>query len=149
MSDFDETSAWVVRVLGIDVSDGTRPGGDQARLLPIWTDAKEEIDAGIGQLQQVLSGSERPGLRLIAEYGLIGLTQRENVGMIVALRNFDADPAAEPARQQAISAAQAFRAVLATHPVMKLLEDNPFGVALPVRARLGGALDAIEARLSR
>jgi hypothetical protein len=148
MSDFDQKSAWLVRVLGVDVSGGTRPGGDQARLLPVWIDAKEEIDAGIGQLQRVLGKSDRPGLRLIAEYGLNGLTQRESVGMMVALRNFDADPAAEPARKKLASAAQAFRTVLGTHPIMPLLENNPFGVALPVRATLGKALDAIEARLS-
>lgn len=154
--DATQKAAWVRRVLGIEVAvrdqpEGvavTRQPGDVAGpLLPIWLDAKEAVDAGLSQLQQVLSRSDRPGLRLIAEYGLNGVTQRETVGMMVALRGFDADPGSQRARAGMISAVEAFRSVLDQSPIVALLEDNPFGVAVPMRGTLGKALDTITGRI--
>jgi hypothetical protein len=136
---------WVVRVLGVSLTPGEQapPIGPFEPVLPLWTAAKEEMDAGIGTLQRALLEDGDEYMHRIAEFGLNGATNRKSVGLVVALRELDARPT-EASRAKAIDAVEEFRDFLQGSPLVGLIEDNPFGVAVPLRATLGKALDQIE-----
>ena len=141
MADRQQQTEWVQRVLGIDTAQAARPG---TPVSPIWTDAKEDIDAGISQLQATLNQSGDPDLVQIAKFGLNGATNGQSVKLMAALR--DADTAGTPqARAKLVAAADAFRTFLEGDRLVALIEGNPFGVSVPIRKRLGAALDEIRA----
>ena len=150
MADALEKQAWVLRVLGLDVGGGrtAAPTGRPVRLLPAWIEAKDSVDDAIGALQLALRKQGRAGLRLIADAGLSGVTDGASVGMMVALRQFDAAPASPKAKAQLAAAAGTFRKFLAGDKVVALLADNPFGVVLPFHAAFGKALDTIERQIA-
>lgn len=86
---------WVKRVLGIEitviatVSGAQGSTGPRPKLTPIWGDAKEEVDAGISRLQAALRETGDDDLEQIAEFGLFGASDGENVALTVALRKAD------------------------------------------------------------
>lgn len=127
---------------------GTAAGGRQ--LLPLWTAAREATGEQIGKLQAQLKESGLPLFERIADKGLHGVTEGQLVAMQAALMGYDA--AAGPAREAALvklrAAVAAMRAFLGSNPVLPLLEQNPFGVEVSLRAELGGALDAIETAMA-
>jgi len=149
MSDARARNDWIRRVLGVDVKTGAAVSsriGDGAavrgKLLPIWMDAKEEVDAGISRLQQALREFDDEDLNQIAEFGLFGATEGETVQLMVSLR--EADSGTEGALRKVRNAVADYRDFLDGAPIVDLIEDNPFGVAVPLRKVLGVALDQIE-----
>lgn len=147
----NEQSNWVERVLGVAVAASAAPTATlptpREKLLPIWTDAKEEVDAGISQLQAALKATDDEDLQQIVEYGLYGATTGQAVRLIAALR--DADASIEPGpRAKAATAIASYRDFLAGAPIVDLMEDNPFGVTVPLRRVLGGALDELDRQLA-
>ncbi len=150
MANETDKTAWVLRVLGLDLGGARRiaPEGPPVRLLPVWVAAKDGVDDAIGALQAALRQQGRPGLRMIADAGLSAVTDGASVGMMVALREFDAAPGSAKAKAKLADAAGVFRKFLAGDKVVALLADNPFGVALPLRETFGKALDTIERRIA-
>lgn len=153
MSDIQGKADWVLRVLGVQIGSGASTPTDTAppvplpELLPLWVQAKESTDRGIEQLQRALRGTNDPDLVQIAEYGLNGVTSGRMNKLMVALR--EAGGAATPEVKAKVSgAAQEFRGFLAGSPIVSLLEENPFGVTVPLRQTLGSALDQIERAVS-
>lgn len=145
----DEKDAWVSRVLGITL--GAAPAAAQtgvsAPLLPLWTAAKDRADAGIAQLQAALRAADDDDLEQIAEFGLFSVTQGQAVKLIAAL--LEADAAPSPATHGKLrTALDNYRDFLDGAPIVDLVEDNPFGVSVPLRATLGAALDEMERRLA-
>ena len=100
----------------------TVPGGGAAGrpLLPLWLDAKDEVDSKVGRLQGSLRGVGDPDLDRIAEFGLNGVTGTSSVGLMVALREADAR-----ASQKLAGAIDSCRAFLDGSEVVKLIDDNP------------------------
>jgi len=118
-------------------------------LLPLWLGAREQADAGIVQLQEAFRETGRTGLRLVAEYGIQGLTEGQGVAMMVALREYDAQPNAPRARQRLEKALAGFRLFLDEQAaLLEALERNPLGVGVALRRPLAAALDAIALRLA-
>jgi len=146
MADDSAKRAWVARVLGVRVPQPGRGGGEP--LLPMWLDAKEQVDSAIGRLQGALRGFRDPDLTRIAEFGLNGVTGRASVGLMVALREADAPGADARARKKLADAVASYRSFLGGSPVVALIDANPFGVSVSLRTTLGGALDAIDRRLA-
>jgi hypothetical protein len=144
MADSADQRAWVLRVLGVAVP--ARGAGGGADLLKIWTDAREQVDAAIGELQSALRANGDPDLRQIAEYGLNGLTSGENVRMMAALQELKAGSPKGAAK--VAGAVAAYRAFL-DGKAAALLEDNPFDVPVPLRTVLGHALDQLTQSLPR
>jgi len=149
MSDAEARNDWIRRALGFDVKAGAAASsgagnGIAARgnLLPIWMDAKEEVDAGINRLQQALREFDDEDLNQIAEFGLFGATEGEMVRLIVSLQ--EADSGTEGALPKVRNAVADYRDFLDGAPIVDLIEENPFGVAVPLRKVLGAALDQIE-----
>ncbi len=134
---------WLSRVLGVDL-----PQPDSGPLLPVWLTAKETVEVRIGQLQVALRGFDDPDLDRIAEFGLNGITDKNSVGLMVALREADAPGADAHARAKLAQAIQSYQSFLAENVIVKLIDANPFGVSIAVRATLGGALSALERRIA-
>lgn len=139
----DETAqrAWIKRVLGTEFP--VRAAAKQVPpLMPIWRDAKEAVDAGIGKLQDALRAEDDEDLQVIVDFGLFGIGKQENVRLMAAL--LDADKAGTAgALAKVVDAVEDYQAFLEASPVVALLERNPFGVAVPMRRTLGGALAEI------
>ena len=143
----NEQSKWVERVLGVAMPMAAPPSGPRAKLLPVWIDAKEDVDAGIGKLQAALKATQDEDLQQIVEYGLYGATTGQAVRLMAALR--DADASNDPAMLKKLGGAVAsYREFLAGAPIVDLIEDNPFGVTVPLRRVLGGALDELERQIA-
>lgn len=145
MANEAEKRDWLLRVLGFDVSRNAG-SGKQGGYLGIWRDAKEGVDAAIDALAARLRAFGDPDLERIAEFGLYGLTDGETVALTAALREAEADPAG--ARDKLADAIDAYRAALDDNDAITLIDRNPFGVQVSMRATLGRALAQLEQKLA-
>ncbi|MFY0309550.1 hypothetical protein ACFMBG_06595 [Leisingera sp. D0M16] len=114
----------------------------QADPMEIWQAAKEDVDRGVSSLQDALRAQNHPVLAQIADAGLAGATDGNQTALMKAL--FEMKSATGDARK---TAAQALLAQIAAYlkflkddPVITMVEDNPFGVSVPVKAPLTAAL---------
>ena len=125
----------------------TAPTGDPQAL---WRDAKESVDQAISQLQSKLRGFNDPVMTRIAEFGLNGLSEGNQTALNKALFEFNGSEGPSRAKAAAALAAQAlsYKGFMASNKLVDLCENNPFGVAVPIREKLGSALDDI-ARLAK
>lgn len=151
--------AWVLRVLGVDVStiaDGATPDAtpqediaaapEGAPPRVIWRTAKEAVDEKLEKLAATLRGFHDPDLDRIAEFGLFGLTRGEGVALNKALIEYEgaAQDRKATAGGKLRQAVAAYRSVLVQHPAVKQIDSNPFGINPAMRATLGAALDRID-----
>jgi hypothetical protein len=144
MSDHTERRAWVERVLGFrwPQAAASGPAKQLPPLLPLWRDAKDTVDAGIGKLRDVMHAEDNEDLDAIADKGLYGIGQRQTTLLMAAL--IDADRGATPqALARVTEAVSSYQDFLDGSPVVDLLEKNPFGVSVPMRKTLGAALAEI------
>ncbi|WP_149535567.1 hypothetical protein [Siccirubricoccus phaeus] len=151
MSASPAQAAWVARVLGL----GGAPGPAEGKAAPGWSAAfagwraaTAAVDAQIASLQAALRAAGSPVLQEIAEYGLNGLTGNHRVRLTAALQELGAAPG--PKLAQAApklgTLLQEFEAFLAgPNPKLDVVEDNPFGVPVGIRATLVPALRALAA----
>lgn len=111
-----------------------------------WPEALDEVNAQISKLQRALQATQAPLGLAMADQGMNALTGRLKVGLQVALMELDQAPPdrCEAAARKVRTAAAAMQQFLDTDPVLPLLENNPFGVMLTLRSRLGTALSTIQ-----
>lgn len=145
MSDEATKHEWLLRVLGIGV-DQPRGGKRKGGYLAIWREAKEDVDAAIAALAGRLRATGDPDLERIAEFGLYGLTDGEGVKLMAALREVEANPSGAGAKLA--KAIDTYRAFLAQSEVVTLIDSNPFGVTVSMRATLGRALNELQQQLA-
>ncbi|MEM1428538.1 MAG: hypothetical protein AAGG09_03670 [Pseudomonadota bacterium] len=128
--------------LGLETDEPTEASDNP---LEIWQSAKDSTDPSISALQATLKGYDDPILSRIAEYGLNGITDGNQVALAKAMREFNAAPAGDRASQAKALAGQAdaYRTFLETDPRIALCEQNPFNVSVPLNATLGRALSRI------
>lgn len=152
----EEQVAWVERVLGVTLGRGQSDTGVQpnpgprkrlpaAELLALFRDAKEDVDAGLSKLQAELRATGDEDLVRIADYGMFGMTNGEGVGLIKTLMDLRGTT---PDKQEALSktvrdAATAYKSAVFKHVLVDLVDENPFGVDVGIKAKLGPALDTI------
>jgi hypothetical protein len=151
-------AAWVERVLGYGfVRRSSRrlvrkPPSAFASIRgrEIWRAAREKVGAEIGALCVHLSGTTDPELQRIATFGLNGATGKLSVSLLVALS--EADAATADQRPVALAKARDligdYRSFLQQNRLVRLLDENPFGVTVSIRATLGAALTAIDQALA-
>jgi len=139
----EEQDAWVARVLGVPPRARPGPARDARQLMGIWNGAKETVDEQIGKLQVAFREVEHPLGKAVADRGLTALTGRLVVGLQVALRNYAAVPDVGRDATALLGAIDGLMALLASEPVLSLLEENPFGVPVTIRTTLGTALHAM------
>lgn len=135
-------TAWVARVLGYTVP--AQVARAPTKLTPVWNQAREGVDRAVNTLCAAVREVEHPLTQTLVDRGLSGFTGRLTVPLTAALLSADADPAAAAALRPRL---RDMRAFLSADRVIGLIEDNPFGVAVAIRAPLMAALDEIEAAL--
>jgi hypothetical protein len=123
-----------------------RPAED---LLTLFRDAKETVDTGLSQLQTAMRDTGNEDLVRIADIGMYGMTNGEGVGLMKALMELRGAP---PGRRDgqakaARDAAAAYKQAVFSHKLVDLVDDNPWGVQVGIKATLGPALDAIAAAI--
>ena len=121
---------------------GTQAPGDP---LAIWNAAKEQTDSAIGRLQERLRQEGNAELERIADYGLNGLTEGNQVALMKRLLEYRAaPPAGRPvAAGKLVEQAAEYRKFLAASELIALCERNPF-VSVDIRGPLDAALREIE-----
>jgi hypothetical protein len=113
----------------------------------IWQDAKELADVSITALQKALKGFDDPDLQRIAEMGLNGVTDGFQTALMKALFEYKQSAAGEArAKAAANIAAKAreLRGLVESDQIIALCENNPFNVAVSIRAPLSQALTELE-----
>jgi hypothetical protein len=149
MSDRTEKTAWISRVLGVDLADQDSPL--RPAVLPIWTEARQTVDTALDSLDAALRKVGHPDFDRIAGAGLARIRKQLNAGPAKALAALDAAPQdawearAKPARR----VIAALRNVLSANRALPLLDANPLGVQPALTATLSAAIAGIEARLAR
>jgi hypothetical protein len=116
-----------------------------ADLLALFRDAKEEVDTGLTALQEAMRGTQDEDLIRIADLGIYGMTDGKGVGLMKALMDLrGAAPEQRAASsRQARDAAAAYKAAVFKHVLVDLVDANPFGIPVGIKAKLGPALDTI------
>jgi hypothetical protein len=116
----------------------------------MWLAAKEAAGVQIAALQAAMRAQPHPMFPRLADRGLNGITGRLQVGLQVALTDFEHTGGAgrDAARTKASKAVVELRKFLATDAVVPLLDRNPLGVAIDLKGGLGAALDAIDRALA-
>lgn len=121
---------------------------DAEKLDPLsrWREGKERADQSIAALQQALKHQNIPALNRIADFGLNGLSDRNQTSLMKALFEFsNADPKSRKEEGQRLSEqVSAYRKMIETDEVLQLCENNPFGLSVDIRGPLLSALDHIE-----
>jgi len=151
-----EQAAWVQRVLGVwtasDVpgqQDGPPDAAavqmEPAELLALFRNSKDEVDEGLSELQAEMRKTADVDMIRVADYGMFGMTDGEGVGLMKALFELRAaTPDKQPAALAAAGkAASAYKKKVFEHTLIDLVDRNPFGVEVGIRAKLGAALDTI------
>ena len=147
--------AWVARVLGVAMPQagaaqrGAAANGGFAAARAAWSSAVEQVDGQITALQAALRQSGDNDLRAIAEYGLNGVTGNHKVRLMAALQDIGTGPASPRAAATAIAVITPFRAHLASDERVAVCDENPFGVAVAIRATLDPPLAALQRVLTQ
>lgn len=136
-------NAWVERVLGYTFAGpgaGTASGSftDAAAA---WRAAMESVDGQIAQLQAALRQTDDGDLHEIAEYGLNAVTGGHKAKLTAALMGAERGAAGDRAKLAALI--PPFCAHLESDERVEAVDENPFGVAMSVRATLLPALDEL------
>ena len=114
-------------------------------LLALFRDAKETVDEGLNRLRAAMVDTGDEDLERIAEIGMFGMTNGEGVGLMKALLELrGARPEQrEAATKAARDSAVAYKQAVFRHKLVDLVDDNPWGIAVGIKATLGPALDRI------
>ena len=156
MAELTETQhAWVKRVLGIELpSQDTATTPDEASVSftaarEAYETASELVNQQIARLQSALRASDDGELKEIAEYGMNGVTGNHRVPLRATLMEIDFGGAGalQKSGPKALKIIQSFRAHLDQDERVEACDENPFGVAVSIRATLGGALAKMEKAL--
>ncbi len=125
---------------------GPQTAPPSPRLVPIWRDAREAVDKQLGDLQAAMRAKPKPLFQRIADVGFNGITKNELVAMQTALVELDAasGPARETAQQKFATARNNMLALLKDNKLLPLLESNPLGVTVQVRATLARAIKSLD-----
>jgi hypothetical protein len=151
----DAQRAWATRVLGVAFSGpqatagGGAAGSTWKAVRQTWQAASDTVDGQISTLQAKLRADGDETLKQIAEFGMNGLTGNFKVPLMAALSEIDAGGAAAIAKvgPKALSIIEAFRNYISTDEKVEVCDENPLGVAVSIRATLGGALAQMAATL--
>lgn len=145
----EEHAAWIHRVLGVSLGPDApvRPAirAQPAELLALFRDSKDEVDVGLSKLQAEMRKTDDVDMLRLADFGMYGMTDGQGVGLMKAL--FDLRGAAPDKQAAALDAARkaavAYKAKIFEHRLIDLVDRNPFGIDVGIKAKLGAALDTI------
>lgn len=147
----DQQHAFLTKHLKVKLAqDEGQTGATPGKLTDIWRTAKEQTDAGVTGLQTALKSHRSSALDRIADAGLNGITEGNSVAMMRALMDYDSAAADSRAKASAtvLKQVDAYRTFLSGSTVLDLVENNPFGVPVAIKAPLTAALDNIAGAVS-
>ena len=127
---------WVARVLGVQCA--ASGADDLGTAAAAWRAASETVDGQIAALQKALLATDDEDLHEIGRYGVNAVTSGHKVKLMAALRGAEAGQEAD--RKKLVALAAQFRAHLDGDARVKACDENPFGVAVSIRATLGPPL---------
>lgn len=111
----------------------------------IWRDAKEKVDAQVSQLQGALRQTKDPFCQRIADMGLNGVTGNLQVGLQVALTEYDKSGGKDAKSAAKVGAIiTQYRQFLQNDKAIALCEENPFGIKCEIRGTLLEALAELQ-----
>ncbi|MEX0367240.1 MAG: hypothetical protein AB3N22_14285 [Ruegeria sp.] len=120
---------------------------DIAPTLPIWREARDEVNEQLGKLQDAMKKSGMPLFAQIADAGLNSITETRLVALQASMMDLDgaADAGAQQAARKKLQAALTdMRGFVETNPVLPMLDENPLNIPLTLRSTLTGALDSLD-----
>jgi len=128
---------------------GAAPKVDWKAVRETWQSASDAVDQQITALQAALRKSGDDTLEEIAEFGVNGVTGNHKVRLMAAMMQLGSgDPAVIAKLAPAtLTLVRDFRAYLDSDERVLVCDENPFGVAVSLRATFGGALTQIETAL--
>lgn len=122
------------------------PEADSSDPLAIWRNGKEVADKSIELLQNALKDKNVAALDQIVEFGLNGLSERNQTDLMKALFEFSMSDAAgrKNAAKILSERAAAYQSFIEGDSVIELCENNPFGVSVDIKKPLVAALSQIK-----
>lgn len=132
-----------LRDASADATKGDATKGDApASVFALWRDSREAVMERLSQLQDALRKHDDRRLHEVADKGLNGITNRLQVGLHVALLEYDRATGADRRRlgTTAIAAVDEFDKFLKTEPLVPLIDKNPFQVTVGLQTDLVAAL---------
>ena len=111
-----------------------------------WIEARNTVNVSLAAFRSKLSASDDPNLKRIAEHGLSGITDGNNVALMAALVGYNtSSPADRGKNAEAVQKRiNEYREFLASSRLIGLCEQNPFGQSIEIRGPLTIALDKLE-----
>ncbi len=148
-ADWGVRADWIGRVLGVAIPLGRLPEAAPADYRAVWTDAKNGVDAALGQLARHMLASQDELLQRIAREGLPRLTAQQDSALEVALTAYERAPVERrpAAAAELRSAVSRYQTALTEEAAFGLIDSNPFGIAIAARENLGKALAQIKQSL--
>jgi hypothetical protein len=117
--------------------------------LLVWQEAKESVDAQLGQLYDKL---KRVGLPVLEEAAnqIEGVLAGYRTKLVTALTEYDqaAGSAKEEARTKALQVVSAYQTNIPNDKHIIAADTNPFGIQVAIRKTLGSALADLSKQLA-
>ena len=147
-----QQSDFIEKFIGVSQGSADAANGDitlAEEPMKLWRVGKEATDKSLSALQSILKSKGMPDLDRIADFGLNGLSDRNQTQLMKAL--FEYSSADSSKRSDAASALMsevaAYRKFIENDEVVRLCENNPFGVSVDIRGPIIDALDRIESAI--
>lgn len=131
--------------------EGVQSSGEPPpAVFTIWRDAREEVMERLSRLQDALRKNDDRRLHAVADKGLNGITNRLQVGLHVALMEYDRTTGDNRTRLGAAAskAAEDFEKFLASDALVSLIDHNPFKVPVGLQTDLVDALRRVRGMLA-
>jgi hypothetical protein len=135
-----------------DVDPDEKPADGAANVaaaLPVWQEAKEAVDAQLGQLYDKLKRAGIP-VFVTAANQIEGVLAGYRTGLVKALTEYDgaSGGAKEKARANALQVVADYQARIPKDKHIIAADTNPFGVTVTARETLGAALAGLSKQLT-
>jgi hypothetical protein len=137
----------------VDPDEKPATGADGAanvsQALPVWQEAKEAVDAQLGQLYDKLKRGGIPVFETAANQ-IEGVLAGYRTGLVKALTEYDvaSGGAKEKARANALQVVADYQARIPKDKHIIAADTNPFGVNVTARETLGAALAGLSKQLT-
>lgn len=140
--------AYIVDLPSPDLSDPaseTPKAKNIKSFLRLWRDAKQSADSGLYALLSEMRKRNHPDFAAIAQTNLSAAIYGDPQKILTALTRLDPAADADGAGAGTLRAeVDAYRQFLRTNAAISVLEQNPLGVSVSIRAPLTAALDRME-----
>ncbi len=117
-------------------------------LRDLWDDARGTTDKQLEGLLRKIAQEDGPQAKMIADLGLTAWSKGANTELMTSILELSAssDSNLKKAAKRAADACASYNTFLTMHPAVEVMDNNPMGQAVTLRATLGGALKEMRKR---